>query len=116
MGPARRGTMADWTPFLGGVVVALITGLSTYLTMKVQHKGRPEHALIDQLQEEVVALRTAKDSDIANMKADIASLRADMEKSKRREQIRDDYINRLRRHIENGNPPPAPEWPAGLYD
>lgn len=105
----------DWT-FLGAVTVAALTTAGTFLTTRIQHKGRPEHALIDQLQEQVVALRTEKADDIASMKKDIADLRAEQERSKRRERIRDDYINRLRRHIEDGNPPPAPEWPAGLYD
>lgn len=105
----------DWT-FLGAVTVAALTTAGTFLTTRIQHKGRPEHALIDQLQEQVESLRTEKAEDIAAMKADIATLKQEQEKSKRREQIRDNYINRLREHINAGNPPPPPEWPEGLYD
>jgi hypothetical protein len=105
----------DWA-LVSPWIVALIGGSGAVLTMKIQHKGRPEHALIDQLQEEVAALRTEKASEIAGMKKDIADLKAEQQKSKRREMIRDNYINKLRRHIEDGNPPPPPEWPEGLYD
>ncbi|AYN55804.1 hypothetical protein PP635_gp25 [Arthrobacter phage Auxilium] len=97
-------------------IVALIAGAFAVYTAKIQHKGRPEHALIDQLQEEVASLRTGRDTEIALMKKDISDLKTEQDKSKRRERIRDDYINKLRRHIEEGKPPPAPEWPAGLYD
>jgi hypothetical protein len=97
-------------------IVALIAGGFATYTAHIQHKGRPEHALIDQLQEEVTSLRTEKATEMAAMKKDIADLKTEQDKSKRRERIRDDYISKLRRHIEDGNPPPAPEWPEGLYD
>lgn len=97
-------------------IVALIAGAFAVYTAKIQHKGRPEHALIDQLQEEVASLRTGRDTEIALMKKDISDLKTEQDKSKKRERIRDDYINKLRHHIEEGKPPPAPEWPAGLYD
>jgi outer membrane murein-binding lipoprotein Lpp len=96
--------MSEWT-IVGSVAVAAITVCGTWLATKVQHKGKPENALIDQLQEEMGAMRQ-----------DITDLKTEQQKSKRRERIRDDYINKLRRHIEDGNPPPAPDWPEGLYD
>jgi hypothetical protein len=43
-------------------------------------------------------------------------LETEQNKAKRREMIRDNYINKLREHINLGNPPPPPEWPEGLYD
>ena len=107
--------MIDWT-IIGGVTVAAIAACATILAARVQNKGRPEHALIDQLQEEVRSLRDDKAKDMADMKKDIAELKAEQSKAKQRERIRDDYINKLRRHIEAGNPPPPPEWPEGLYD
>lgn len=107
--------MADWT-ILGSVTVAVVTVCGTWLVAKIQHRGKPENALIDQLQENFEALRAEKACEIQAMKTDIAELKAEQQKSKRRERIRDDYINKLRRHIEDGNPPPAPDWPAGLYD
>lgn len=76
-----------------------------WLSAKIQHRGRPENALIDQLQEELI--RHA---------ARITGLESEQGKAKRRERLRDDYINKLRRHIESGSPPPPPEWPEGLYD
>ena len=107
--------MIDWT-VIAAVTVAAIAAGGTYLAARVQNKGRPEHALIDQLQEEVTSLRTEKSKEMTEMKKDIAELKAEQSKAKRRERIRDDYINKLRRHIEDGNPPPAPDWPEGLYD
>jgi TolA-binding protein len=96
--------MVDWTVVASFSVPALAL-CGTWLTVKIQHRGKPENALIDQLQEEMVSMR-----------GDIASLKLEQNKAKRREQIRDNYINQLRRHIEAGNPPPPPEWPEGLYD
>ena len=101
---------------VGPWVVALIAGGFAVYTAKIQHKGRPEHALIDQLQEEIASIRTEKAAELSAMKKDISDLKAEQKASKRRERIRDDYINKLRRHIEDGNPPPAPDWPEGLYD
>jgi len=94
----------DW-PAVGPYVVAVITGCVAWMTTKIQHKGKPENALIDQLQEELSRLGTRIDT-----------LESEQNKAKKRERIRDDYINKLRRHIEAGFPPPPPEWPEGLYD
>ena len=86
-------------------IVGVIGLAGMWLTAKIQHKGRPENALIDQLQEEMTSMR-----------GDIAALKTEQNKARRREMIRDNYINRLRDHINAGNPPPPPEWPEGLYE
>jgi len=86
-------------------IVGVIGLAGMWLTAKIQHKGRPENALIDQLQEEMTAMR-----------GDISALKTEQNKARRREMIRDNYINRLRDHINAGNPPPPPEWPEGLYE
>ena len=96
--------MVDWQA-IGPYIVAVITGGVAWATAKIQHKGKPENALIDQLQEELSRLGTRIDT-----------LESEQNKAKKRERIRDDYINKLRRHIEAGMPPPPPEWPEGLYD
>lgn len=105
----------DW-PIVGPWIVAAIGVGGAWVTAKIQHKGKPENALIDQLQEQIRDDREAKDKELAAMRADIADLKAEQGKAKRREMIRDNYINRLREHINAGNPPPPPEWPEGLYD
>lgn len=105
----------DWT-IIGGVSGFVMSGLVTVWVARLQNKGRPEHALIDQLQEQIESMSKEKAQDIAAMKRDIADLKLEQRESKRREAIRDNYINKLRRHIEDGNPPPPPEWPEGLYD
>jgi len=96
--------MNDWA-IVGSVAVAVVGLCGTWLATKIQHKGRPENALIDQLQEE-----------LARQSARIDGLELEQRNAKKHERIRDDYINKLRRHIEAGNPPPPPEWPEGLYD
>jgi hypothetical protein len=96
--------MIDWA-IVSPIVIAILGMAGMWLTAKVQHKGRPENALIDQLQEQM-----------ASMRGDINDLKTEQSKAKRRELIRDNYINKLREHINLGNPPPPPEWPEGLYE
>ena len=98
--------MGDFNWAVASPWIVGVFGLAgMWLTAKIQHKGRPENALIDQLQEEMTSMR-----------GDIAALKTEQNKARRREMIRDNYINRLRDHINAGNPPPPPEWPEGLYD
>ena len=94
----------DWA-LIGPLVVGLIAAVAGWVTTRIQHRGKPENALIDQLQEELLSMRK-----------DITDLKLEQQQSRRRERIRDDYINQLRQHIADQKPPPAPEWPKGLYD
>ena len=94
----------DWA-LINPLIVATIAITGAIITNKAQNRGRPENALIDQLQEEMTSMRK-----------DISDLKIEQQKSRRREMIRDNYINKLREHINAGNPPPPPEWPEGLYD
>jgi TolA-binding protein len=94
----------DWA-LIGPLVVGLIAAVAGWVTTRIQHRGKPENALIDQLQEELLSMRK-----------DITDLKLEQAQSRRRERIRDDYINQLRQHIADQKPPPAPEWPKGLYD
>jgi hypothetical protein len=105
----------DWA-IVSPIVVALFGMGGMWLTAKIQHKGRPENALIDQLQEQILSDRAATKETTDVMKADIKELKDEQRKAKRREQVRDNYIIKLREHINLGNPPPPPEWPEGLYD
>jgi hypothetical protein len=95
----------DWAQIGPGALVAVIGFGGAWMTSKIQNKGRPENALIDQLQEE-----------LTRQGGRIDGLETEQRKAKRREMIRDNYINKLREHINAGNPPPPPEWPEGLYD
>lgn len=45
---------------------------------------------------------------------EVAELRKELSEARRRERLQGDYIGELRRHISDGNPPPAPSWPPGL--
>jgi seryl-tRNA synthetase len=101
---------------LGPYIIAVISAAAAFITTKVQHKGKPENALIDQLQEQIASDRAANKQTADDMKADIKELKAEQKAAKKRERVRDDYIQELRKHIEDGNPPPPPPWPAGIYD
>lgn len=89
----------DWVVPIVGSALALFGVLKT---VGVQ-KGTRENKIIDQLQEQMQSMRD-----------DIANLKTEQDKSKKRERARDDYISRLRYHIDSGHPPPAPEWPDEL--
>ena len=105
----------DWA-LAGPVIVGMIAVVGTLVSTRIQHKGKPENALIDQLQEQIKDDRESRERELARQDARISALELEQRKSKRRELIRDNYINRLREHINAGNPPPPPEWPEGLYD
>lgn len=105
----------DWA-VIGPYVVGVFGALVAWLTARIQNKGRPENAMIDQLQEQIKDDREAKEREMNVMRSDIAELKDEQKKSKRREHIRDNYIILLREHINLGNPPPPPAWPEGLYD
>ena len=105
----------DWVQ-IGPYLIAAVGVPATIITAKIQHKGKPENALIDQLQEQIKTDRDASQSERDEMKADIKELKTEQRAAKKREQIRDTYILQLREHINQGNPPPPPEWPEGLYD
>jgi seryl-tRNA synthetase len=100
----------------GPYITALIAAGMTWLSTKIQHRGKPENALIDQLQEQISADRAANKETTDAMKQDIKDLKEEQKKAKKREQVRDNYIIQLREHINAGNPPPPPAWPEGLYD
>jgi len=106
----------EWAQITPAVVVAVIGFGGAWVTSKIQNKGRPENALIDQLQEQIKDDREAKEREMTVMRTDIAELKDEQRKSKKREHIRDNYILQLREHINLGNPPPPPAWPEGLYD
>lgn len=82
----------DW-PQAGPYVVAVIGFAGAWLTTKIQHKGKPENALIDQMQQE------------------LASLRARMNGFEARDLVYIPHILRLNMHIEQGLGPPAPKIP-----
>lgn len=95
----------------GTVLVALITGIFAVRSNRAQ-KGSRENALIDQLQEQLQSADTRSDKQDERMTRIEARLNL-VEKVSR---IRLEYIYELRRHIANGEPPPAPDWPPGIHD
>lgn len=95
---------------IGALVTALISALVAVVTVWVKDKRDYQTALmtandklIDQLQEERVAIK----SDVAQLKNQVSGLLL-------QGRYKDDYINNLRSHIEQGNPPPPPNYPPEL--
>lgn len=74
-------------------IVALIAGGFAAYTAHIQHKGKPENALIDQMQQELASLRTRMNAFEA------------------RDLVYIPHIIRLNMHIEQGLGPPAPKIP-----
>ena len=87
----------NWTiasPWIVGLI-GLATG---WLTVQIQHKGKPENALIDQLQEEMKKMRRRMDGFEA------------------RDRVYIPHIIRLNMHIEQQLGPPAPKIPKVIQD
>lgn len=82
----------DWAQ-AGPYVVAVIGAAGAWLTAKIQHKGRAENALIDQMQEEMKSMRRRMDGFEA------------------RDLVYIPHIIRLNAHIDQGLGPPAPKIP-----
>ena len=82
----------DWA-IISPIVVAVLGMGGMWLTAKIQHKGRPENALIDQMQQEM------------------ASMRRRMDGFEARDLVYIPHILRLNMHIDQGLGPPAPKIP-----
>jgi len=90
-----------------GVVLAAVIGLlgvwrsdRTALQRVVTESNA---RLVDNLQEERQAIKR----DVEQLKRQVSALLL-------QGRYKDDYINELRSHIEQGKPPPPPPYPAGL--
>ena len=80
-------------------LVALLGGIATWRTAHTQSEdaeGKRLEAHMDRQDRRIEAL------ELEN------------ERAKRRERVRDDYIQQLRKHISDGSPPPPPPWPTSL--
>lgn len=100
------------------IAAAVIGALVTWATVRVQHKGKPENALIDQLQEQMADRDEFWRTQISSIRATAEDAKATADraeskanKAERRERLLMDYAARLRRQIEDGHPPPPIEWP-----
>lgn len=89
--------MNEWA-VIGTVAVAVVAACGTWLAAKIQHKGKPENSLIDQLQEQL----------------DKVELR--MAKFEARDRVYIPHIIRLNMHIEQQLGPPAPKIPKVIQD
>ena len=94
----------DWVA-AGPYVVAFLGFGGAWLTSKIQHKGKPENALIDQLQEN----QQAASARMASLEKRIAAFEA-------RDMLYIPHIIRLNAHIMNEIGPPAPPMPKAIRD
>ena len=99
---------ADWAampPWIGLVVVAVIGAASAWLTSLLQNKGKPENALIDQLQEN----QASQSTRMAAMEKRIAAFES-------RDVLYIPHIIRLNAHINQNLGPPAPRMPKAIRE
>ncbi len=107
----------DNLQFLGTLGAATLALLGIWLSTRQSGRAAQSsdaQALIDQIQEErtearaqTAAARAETDARMTNAFARIAGLES-------RERLLLDYVSALRWHIDSGNPPPPPVYPAGL--
>ena len=97
--------MIEWSTVLPTIVVAGIAAGGGWLTTKIQHRGKPENALIDQLQENMVE----QDKKIARLEKRQVRFEA-------RDRVYIPHIIRLNMHIDQGLGPPAPKIPKVVED
>lgn len=90
-----------------GVIIAACLGLlGVWLSDRTSMKklvADSNQALVDNLQEERQTIKR----DLDQVKRQVAGLLL-------QGRYKDDYINELRSHIEQGKPPPPPGYPAAL--
>lgn len=87
--------MTDWpAAVLGAVLGALIGGFFAYLAARVTARVQNRYNSADVKLRRIVQLETRVD------------------KLESRDRIHQDYIETLRQHITDGQPPPPPPWPA----
>lgn len=90
----------NWEQIGPYVILPVMSLLGAWLVAKIQHKGKPENALIDQLQEQQIA----QDRKLARLEKRIVDFEA-------RDEVYIPHIIRLNLHIEQGLGPPAPKIP-----
>ncbi|MGE3448983.1 MAG: hypothetical protein AB7H92_15550 [Microbacteriaceae bacterium] len=72
-------------------------------------------ALIGTVGTAVLATRQKQTTDLVNaLQAEVQSLREEVGALRKRERAAEDYIDELRRHINDQKPPPPPQWPPTL--
>jgi hypothetical protein len=80
------------------ILTAAIGGLIAVLVAKIQNRGRPEHTMIDQLQQQLDRVEKR------------------VEKFEARDRVYIPFILKQNRHIELGLGPPAPKIPKVIQD
>ena len=95
----------NWEQIGPYVILPVMSLLGAWLVAKIQHKGKPENALIDQLQE----TQLAQEKKIVRLEKRQSQFEA-------RDRVYIPHIIRLNLHIEQGLGPPAPKIPKVIQD
>lgn len=90
-------------------IVAAIAGLFGWLTSRTHKPGSRENALIDQLQEDLSALRT----ETASLRSELAELKGAQRVTDTKLRVAIDYSHQLRTDIYALGLEPRP-WPEGI--
>lgn len=96
---------------LGGTIGGIVF---TWWKFRKSQTSTDHNLGYDQLQEDLTNERAARQTNEAGLRADIASLRAEVVALGVAVRVRDDYIGVLRQAIYNQSPPPPPSWPVAL--
>jgi hypothetical protein len=96
---------------LGGTIGGIIF---TWWKFRKSQTSTDRNLGYDQLQEDLTNERSARQTNEAGLRADIASLRAEVAALGVAVRVRDDYIGVLRQAIYNQTGPPPPSWPVAL--
>ena len=96
---------------LGGTIGGIIF---TWWKFRKSQTSADHNLGYDQLQEDLTNERSARQTNEAGLRADIAALRAEVAALGVAVRVRDDYIGVLRQAIYNQQPPPPPSWPVAL--
>jgi hypothetical protein len=65
-------------------------------------------------QKAVSAMVAALQAEVESLREQVGDNETRIQRLERRDRQWADYVHILRRHIYDQNPPPPPEWPAGL--
>lgn len=80
-----------------GIITALVTGLGFIVTGKVTKGGTKV---------------TSQADVIASLQRQLDALSEKVDRMEEHDRIKEDYIDKLRDHINQGSPPPPPPWPT----
>ena len=105
--------MSD-TAVIVSVVVALLALTGTVVSVLVAKQQKERDALFEDRQAAQAEALDNLRREVADLRAKYAEAEARIARLERRDRQWANYVHVLRRHINDRQPPPPPEWPPGL--